>query len=98
MHPEEAVPAEKGVDSGMISSSIMPFIVLMIVVTSFLTPILLKNSMRQEIAVAGADAPGVSGENESAQSADTAGGADTHQNTISPETGAENAPSGETQT
>lgn len=92
------VCAQKGVDSGMISSSIMPFIVLMIVITSFLTPILLKNSMRQEIAVAGADAPGVSGENESAQSADTAGGADTHQNTKSPETGAENAPSGETQT
>lgn len=92
------VCAQKGVDSGMISSSIMPFIVLLIVITSFLTPILLKNSMRHETAVAGADAPGVSGENKSVQSAGTEGGADTHQNTISPETGAENAPSGETQT
>lgn len=48
------VCAQKGVDSGMISSSILPFIVLLIVITSFLTPILLKSSMQRE----GAGAPG----------------------------------------
>lgn len=46
------VCAQKGVDSGMINSSIMPFIVLLIVITSFLTPILLKSSMRRESTAA----------------------------------------------
>lgn len=42
------VCAQKGVDSGTIGSAIMPFIVIMIVITSFLTPILLKATMREK--------------------------------------------------
>ncbi len=42
--------AQKGVDNGMISSDIMPFIVVLIIVTSFLTPVLLKLSFRKEDA------------------------------------------------
>lgn len=40
------VCANKGVDGGMISPNIMPFIVLLIIITSFLTPVLLKLSYR----------------------------------------------------
>lgn len=36
------VSAQKGVENGLVSSEIMPFIVILIVITSFATPILLK--------------------------------------------------------
>lgn len=51
------VSAQKGVENGIIHSSIMPFIVLMIIVTSFLTPVILKSSYGKEKA-AGTGAPG----------------------------------------
>ncbi|MEA4831188.1 MAG: cation:proton antiporter [Oscillospiraceae bacterium] len=37
------VTAQKGVEAGIITSSVMPFIVLLIVVTSFITPIALQS-------------------------------------------------------
>ena len=36
--------AQKGVDKGMIDSSIMPFIVILIISTGLVTPIILKKS------------------------------------------------------
>lgn len=42
------VTAQKGVEYGMIDSSIMPFIVFLIIVTSFATPILMHASYRRE--------------------------------------------------
>lgn len=38
--------AQKGIDAGIISSSIQPFILILILVTSFITPIILKNSYK----------------------------------------------------
>ncbi len=38
--------AQKGIDAGIISSSIQPFILILILVTSFVTPIILKNSYK----------------------------------------------------
>ena len=43
------VCAQKGVENGMISSSIMPFIVLMIIISSFATPIILRKMYRGEL-------------------------------------------------
>lgn len=40
--------AQKGIDAGIIDSSIQPFILVLILVTSFLTPILLKASYKNE--------------------------------------------------
>ena len=40
------VCAQKGVDAGIIAGSIMPFIVLLILLTSFITPVLLQASYR----------------------------------------------------
>ena len=40
------VCAQKGVEHGMISAGIMPFIVLLIIITSFITPIVLKLSFK----------------------------------------------------
>lgn len=40
--------AQKGVDAGIIGSSIMPFIVLLIIITSLITPIVMKNSMKSQ--------------------------------------------------
>ena len=42
--------AQKGIDSGIIDSSIQPFILILILLTSFITPIALKQSYRGEIA------------------------------------------------
>lgn len=42
------VTAQKGVEYGVIDASIMPFVVLLIVVTSFVTPLLLQRSYRAE--------------------------------------------------
>ncbi len=42
------VTASKGVDYGIISSGIMPFIVVMIIITSFLTPIILQSSYKKD--------------------------------------------------
>ena len=42
------VSAQKGVENGIIDSSIMPFIVFLIIITSFLTPVILKNSYSKE--------------------------------------------------
>lgn len=42
------VVAQKGVEYGIIDSSIMPFIVILIITTSFTTPILLHSSYRKE--------------------------------------------------
>lgn len=44
------VCAQKGVDTGMISSSIMPFIVILIIITSLATPIALRASYKNELA------------------------------------------------
>lgn len=38
--------AQKGIDAGIINSSIQPFILILILVTSFVTPIILKNSYK----------------------------------------------------
>ena len=43
------VCAQKGVDSGIIGSEIMPFILILIVVTSFVTPIALKATYKNRI-------------------------------------------------
>lgn len=43
------VCAQKGVEFGMINSSIMPFIVILIVVSSFVTPIVLRKLYRKEL-------------------------------------------------
>ncbi|HBJ18710.1 MAG TPA: sodium:proton antiporter, partial [Clostridiales bacterium] len=42
------VCAQKGVESGIIDSTIMPFVVLMILLTSFITPILLQKSYKHD--------------------------------------------------
>lgn len=42
--------AQKGIDASIIDSSIQPFILILILVTSFVTPILLKASYKGEIA------------------------------------------------
>lgn len=41
--------AQKGIDSGIINSSIQPFILILILITSFVTPIALKQSYKGEI-------------------------------------------------
>ena len=43
--------AQKGVDASIISSSIMPFILLLIVLTSFITPLLLKLTYKGELGI-----------------------------------------------
>lgn len=40
--------AQKGVDNGLIDADIMPFIVVLIILTSFITPIVLKSTYRGE--------------------------------------------------
>jgi Kef-type K+ transport system membrane component KefB len=42
--------AQKGIDAGIIDASIQPFILILILVTSFVTPVLLKSSYKGEIA------------------------------------------------
>ena len=42
------VTAQKGVEHGIIDSTIMPFIVLLIIITSFITPICLQASYRRD--------------------------------------------------
>ncbi|MCI8388577.1 MAG: cation:proton antiporter [Clostridiales bacterium] len=42
------VTAQKGIEHGIIDSSIMPFIVIMIILTSFITPICLQASYRSD--------------------------------------------------
>lgn len=41
--------ANKGISAGIISASIQPFILVLILVTSFVTPVLLKQSYKKEI-------------------------------------------------
>lgn len=43
------VTAQKGVEYGVIHSSIMPFVVALILITSFVTPLLLHASYRKEV-------------------------------------------------
>lgn len=43
------VCAQKGVENNMISSSIMPFILILIILSSFVTPMLLKLSYKKEL-------------------------------------------------
>ena len=43
------ISAQKGIDAGIISSSIQPFILVLILITSFATPVLLKISYKNEI-------------------------------------------------
>ncbi|MGN0173672.1 MAG: cation:proton antiporter [Acutalibacteraceae bacterium] len=45
------VCAQKGVDAGIISSDIMPFILILIILSSFATPILLKQLYKGDTAV-----------------------------------------------
>lgn len=42
------VCAQKGVSAGMVSSDIMPFIIILIILTSLITPIILKASYRKD--------------------------------------------------
>ncbi len=42
------ISAQKGIDAGIIDSSIQPFILVLILITSFLTPIILKMSYKNE--------------------------------------------------
>lgn len=44
------VCTQKGVDSGIVDQSIMPFVLILIIVSSLLTPLLLKLSYRKELA------------------------------------------------
>jgi len=46
------VTAQKGVEYGIIDTSIMPFIVIMIIITSFVTPILLHKAYHIKITLA----------------------------------------------
>ena len=46
------VCTQKGVDAGIITGDIMPFVVLLIIITSFITPILLKASFHKENKIA----------------------------------------------
>ena len=41
------VTAQKGVESGIIDTSVMPFIVLLIIITSFITPVALGYAYRK---------------------------------------------------
>lgn len=41
--------AQKGIDAGIIDASIQPFILVLILITSFVTPILLKQTYKNEI-------------------------------------------------
>jgi len=43
------ISAQKGIDAGIIDSSIQPFILVLILLTSFLTPIILKASYKNEM-------------------------------------------------
>ncbi|MGM9970554.1 MAG: cation:proton antiporter, partial [Anaeroplasma sp.] len=43
--------AQKGIDAGIISSSIQPFILILILITSFVTPIILKQSYKNDVPV-----------------------------------------------
>lgn len=43
------VCASKGINEGLVDSTIMPFVIFLIIITSFLTPILLKLSYKGEI-------------------------------------------------
>ena len=43
------ISAQKGIDAGIISGSIQPFILVLILLTSFLTPILLKATYKNEV-------------------------------------------------
>ena len=49
------ITAQKGVDYGLISSDIMPFVIILIIVTSFMTPILLNTIFKKENAIAVAE-------------------------------------------
>lgn len=51
------VCAQKGVENHIIDSSIMPFVLIVIIATSFLTPLLLKFSYRNDKSCGGDDAP-----------------------------------------
>jgi Kef-type K+ transport system membrane component KefB len=42
------VTAQKGLENGIIDNTIMPFIVIMIIVTSFVTPVLLQRAYKDE--------------------------------------------------
>lgn len=42
------VCAQKGVENGLVDSAIMPFILILIILTSFLTPLILKISYKKE--------------------------------------------------
>ncbi len=42
------VCAQKGVESGIVNPSIMPFVVLLIIISSFATPIFLKLSYKKQ--------------------------------------------------
>lgn len=43
------VCAQKGVDTGLVDAGIMPFVLILIIVTTLLTPLLLKFSYRKEL-------------------------------------------------
>lgn len=51
------VTAQKGVEYGIIDTSIMPFIVLLIIITSFVTPIALQASYKKELDEPAVDRP-----------------------------------------
>ena len=46
------VTAQKGVEYGIIDTTIMPFIVLMIIITSFATPIMLHKAYKIKLTLA----------------------------------------------
>ena len=43
------VCAQRGVDSGLVDPAIMPFVLILIIATTLLTPLLLKFSYRKEL-------------------------------------------------
>ncbi len=45
------VCAQKGVENGLVDTSIMPFILIIIIASSFITPIILKTSYKKELSI-----------------------------------------------
>ena len=45
------ITAQRGVNMGFIEKSFMPFVILLVIVSSFITPILLKLTYKNKIAL-----------------------------------------------
>ncbi|MDY5455463.1 MAG: cation:proton antiporter, partial [Bacilli bacterium] len=43
--------AQKGIDAGLVDKGILPFILIMIIFSSFITPLILKQSYKGELSL-----------------------------------------------